>query len=177
MKYRKINSNFWEDGYILGLSNEEKLLFLYLFTNSKVNMVGIYELPDVIICSSLGASIEQLSIMKEKLQKDNKYAFYKGWVFVNNFSEHNHFSTVTNVLETYLKDFNAIPQEILNYFFHTLKLDYIPTIKNKKGNEVIVIDMDIVIVKDTRGYTRTEPYKRIGARTIEERVNPDDVPI
>jgi len=179
MKYRKINTNFWDDGYILGLSDKEKLLFLYLFSNSKVNMVGIYELPDVIISSSLGASLGELEKMKKKFEADRKYFFYKGWVFVANYSEHNHYSTVTNVVNTFIKDFNLIPQEILNYFFRILKLPYTPTIKNKSGGEVIVIVMDIVIVKDTRGYargySRTEPYKRIEAKTIEERVNPEDI--
>src|SRR3972149_6748766 len=144
MKYRQINTKFWEDGYISDLTLTEKMFFLYLFTNNHVNLCGIYELPDKYICSTLDFTLEQLEKLKIKLQNNNKYAFSN------------------NILKSFIKDFNSVPNEIYNYFFNELKLPYIPPIEN--WNKVMV--MDKVIVKEGRGYGRG--YPRIKAKLIEE---------
>jgi|SRR3972149_2716256 len=162
MKYRQINTKFWEDGYISDLTLTEKMFFLYLFTNNHVNLCGIYELPDKYICSTLDFTLEQLEKLKIKLQNNNKYAFFKNWIFIINFSEHNKYSWANNILKSFIKDFNSVPNEIYNYFFNELKLSYIPPIEN--WNKVMV--MDKVIVKEGRGYGRG--YPRIKAKLIEE---------
>lgn len=169
MKYRQLKTDFWEDGYILDLDNEEKLLFIYLFTNDKVNMSGIYELPDRIICSTLGLTLEKLSLLKTKFEKDNKYAFYKNWVFIVNFAEHNEYSSAPNILHSFIRDFNAVPTEIATHFFSTLKLNYIPPIKNH--SKVMVK----VMVMDKKG----TPYPRIEAKGIDrgdEYIDPKEIP-
>jgi len=166
MKYRQIATNFWEDGYVVDLNNLEKTAFIFLFTNHKVNMVGIYELPDKIISSTIGATLEDLCKIKKKFENDRKYFFYNGWIFINNFSEHNKYSPAPNVVKTFLKDFNSIPQEILKYFLIDLKLSFIPSIQ--KENTVIIR----VMVMDKEG----TPYLRIEAKTTNEDINPDDIP-
>lgn len=171
MKYRQIETNFWEDSYILELTNSEKIFFIYLFTNDKVNLCGIYELPDRVICSTLGATLGELANLKLKMEKDNKYAFYKNWVYIVNFSDHNKYSPAPNVILSFKKDFNRIPKDVLNYFFNTLKLEYTPPIESKE----IVIVMDKVIVKEGRGYPRG--YPRIATPMLDERVNPEDIPL
>ena len=168
MKYRQIATTFWEDGYTLELNDKEKVLFIYLFTNPKVNMVGIYELPDRLICATLGASLGDLKKMKAKLEKDKKFAFYNGWVFINNFPKYNRYSSAPPVIEAYLRDFNSIPQKVLNYFLVKLKLPYVPSLMGK-GNTVIIRVM--VMVKKGR------PYARIQAKSIEpEKININEIP-
>lgn len=39
-----VDVGFWKDEYILNSTPEEKLLFIYLFTNEKVNICGIYQI-------------------------------------------------------------------------------------------------------------------------------------
>ncbi len=176
MKYRQIATRIWEDGYTLDLNDKEFRAFVYFFTNHKVNMVGIYELPDRIIRSTLGATLEELNKIKKKFETDRKYFFFNGWVFINNFHKHNHYSSVPTVIDTYLDDFNNIPQDILKHFLVKLKLAYTPTIIKKdkvtKQNSVMVM----VMVMDKYG----SPYPRIEAKSIEtmnEDVNPEDIPI
>jgi len=41
-KLRSVSTSFWSDPFIEDLSPEHKLLFLYLITNEKTNMLGIY---------------------------------------------------------------------------------------------------------------------------------------
>ncbi|MEH7458486.1 replication protein, partial [Bacillus sp. JJ1127] len=34
-KFRQVHVDFWQDGFVLDLTPEEKYFFLYLMTNSK----------------------------------------------------------------------------------------------------------------------------------------------
>lgn len=157
MKYRQIETSFWNDGYILELTSKEREFFIYLFTNDRVNMVGIYELPDRTIRATLGATLEELEAMKKKFEMDGKYHFFNGWVFVDNFFEHNKYSSAKPVVLSYIKEFNSIPQKILGRFLRNMRLFFKPTIIS----DVITID-----VKEDK----------IEARSSREDVNPEDVP-
>jgi hypothetical protein len=168
MKYRQIKADFWDDNYIIDLKKTEKLLFLYLFTNPKVNLSGIYELPDRTICYTLDLTLDELKKIKDKFQKDDKYYFYQGWVFISNFSSHNIYSSAKPVIYSFIKDFNNIPVDIKNYFFNELKLNYEIPINNWES--VMVMDK----VKDNRVGARVVP--RVAMR-LNEDVNPEDVPL
>lgn len=165
MKYRQTRTAFWEDGYILDLSHEEKLLFIYLFTNSKVNLCGIYELPDRTISYTLALPLPTVLKIKEKLQKDNKFLFYKGYVFIINYAQHNIFSSALSVVSSFATEFNSIPQEIKEYFFKISNYE----IPIKNPEEVIVMDKVMVRVMVKKG----SPTLGVEAR---EDVDPDSIP-
>ena len=42
-KLRSVSTAFWSDPFVEDLTPNQKLLFLYLITNEKTNMLGIYE--------------------------------------------------------------------------------------------------------------------------------------
>lgn len=44
-RYRQVHLSFWQDGFVIELTPEEKYFYLYLMTNSKTTQCGIYELP------------------------------------------------------------------------------------------------------------------------------------
>jgi hypothetical protein len=56
--YRQVHVDFWQDGFVLDLTPEEKYFFLYLMTNSKTTQCGIYELPKRIIETETGYNRE-----------------------------------------------------------------------------------------------------------------------
>ena len=43
-KTRYIKTDFWSDSFIESLDPVEKLLFIYLFTNDRLDLCGIYEI-------------------------------------------------------------------------------------------------------------------------------------
>lgn len=63
--YRQIQITFWQDGFVLELTLEEKYFYLYLMSNSKTTQCGIYELPKKIIEIETGYNRETV----EKLLK------------------------------------------------------------------------------------------------------------
>lgn len=60
--YRSINIDYWQDGFILDLTPEEKYFYLYLMTNSKTTQCGIFEVPMKIMETETGYNRE--TIMK-----------------------------------------------------------------------------------------------------------------
>ena len=54
--YRTIDARFWSDPKVRKLSPHEKLLFLYLITNSHTHVSGIYNLPIATMVYELGVT-------------------------------------------------------------------------------------------------------------------------
>jgi len=166
MKYRQIKTSFWEDGYILDLTPDEKLLFIYLFTNNKVNLCGIYELADRTIHYTLGLTLAEITKHKTKFEKDGKFIFHKNWVFIVSYCEHNIYSSAQPVVHSFATEFNLIPTAIKQYFFEKSPAPYIFPIKN--FDEVLTYDnvKVKVMVKD-----------KYGRATLgKEDIDPDTIP-
>jgi DnaD/phage-associated family protein len=77
-KYRQVHVEFWQDGFVLDLTPEEKYFYIYLMTNSKTSQCGIYELPKRIIETETGYNRETVDkllkrfIDYEKIQYDDR---------------------------------------------------------------------------------------------------------
>lgn len=84
MKNRLIETKFWKDSYIVTLTVEERLLYLYLLTNERVNIIHCYEITEREILFDTGIDRGILQKAKEKFQQDGKITFYKEYVFLNN---------------------------------------------------------------------------------------------
>ena len=87
-KQRIVNTKFWDDSYIAGLSPIEKLLFLYLITNPLTNISGVYELPIKRAAFDVGLSIDEVEMIFRKLEADGKIARLNGWIGIKNFVKH-----------------------------------------------------------------------------------------
>ena len=130
MKTRIIHTKFWADGYISGLTKGEKLLFLYLLTNEKVGLCGIYELPDKYIRLVLEYSQEELDTYKKKFQKDHKFVFDNGWIAILNVVKYQNYSGEKNEVAI-KRELSYVPKSLLD----TLSIEYrypMDTLLNKK---------------------------------------------
>lgn len=86
--YRHIHIDYWQDGFVLDLTPEEKYFYIYLMTNSKTSQCGIYELPKRIIETETGynrETVEKLICRFEEYEKivyfeDTKELFLKNWI-------------------------------------------------------------------------------------------------
>lgn len=115
MKTRIIHTRFWEDEKMVELSREAKLLFLYLFTNSRINLIGIYELADRIIKFETGLNAEELSKAKDELQDLQRVMFHNNWIYVVNAIKHSNYTGEKNEIAKE-KEIQKVPKEVLDYF-------------------------------------------------------------
>lgn len=96
MKTRIVHTRFWEDEYISTLNPEGKLLFIYLLTNEKVNLTGIYEILDNRINSDTQIGFEVIHTLMHKFTVDKKIIRWRNWVRICNHDRYNTFSGSKN---------------------------------------------------------------------------------
>jgi hypothetical protein len=91
-KNRWINTKFWSDGYIEELDPIEKLLFLYLLTNERTNVAGVYELPRKIMSVETGIEKSMLDNILARFEADGKIVTYEKYIRVMNSDTHQNMS-------------------------------------------------------------------------------------
>jgi hypothetical protein len=84
-KQRIVNTRFWDDSYISGLSPTEKLLFLYLLTDPVTNIAGVYELPLRRAAFDTGIPQETIEQVFHKFSTDGKILRQENWIGIKNF--------------------------------------------------------------------------------------------
>ncbi len=117
MKTRIIKTRLWTEDEKFGeLSMVSKLSFLFLITNSRIGMTGIYECPNRRIRFETGINDQQLKSAKKELTENKMVVFYKGWVYIVNAEKHNNYKKGEKNIIAYRKEKEAIPKEIIKYF-------------------------------------------------------------
>lgn len=96
MKTRILHTKFWKDDFIAELNPTEKLLYLYLLLNEKVNIIHCYELTDREIQFDTGLDSKTLQIARQKFQDAGKILFFKNYVFLVNSRKYELYTGSTN---------------------------------------------------------------------------------
>ena len=108
------------DEWFVDLSTKNKMLFIYLLTNSHINLIGIYELSDRVICFDTGLSKSDLEKGKKSLK--GKVVFLKNWVKIVNVEKYDSYAG-GKLLKAKDKQLSEIPQEIIKKL-DTLSIPY-----------------------------------------------------
>lgn len=89
--YRHVHVNYWQDGFVLDLTPEEKYFYIYLMTNSKTSQCGIYELPKRIIETETGYNRESVEKLIKRFVEYEKIAYCEETkeIFIKNWVRHN----------------------------------------------------------------------------------------
>lgn len=82
--YRQIHTQIWRDNWFLELKPDEKLLFIYLFSNDNTNLAGIYEIHEAIIALETGLRLTRIREILSKLEASNKVHYGGGVVWIVN---------------------------------------------------------------------------------------------
>lgn len=106
-KLRSVNTHFWSDPYIETLSPSNKLLFLYLITNEKTNMLGIYESSKKKISFETGLTLSQVDNGLKEFQKVGKVNYVENHIVLVNFLKHQKYNT--NMKKSAIDTYNGLP--------------------------------------------------------------------
>lgn len=87
--YRQIHTKIWKDGWFIELSDQEKLLFIYLFSNERASIAGLYELALRVICFETGLDKRTVEAALAKFSKAGKAHYENGIVWVVNLRKYN----------------------------------------------------------------------------------------
>lgn len=110
--YRQAHSHMWSDGWFAELKPEYKLLFMYLFTNERASVCGLYELSLRVMSFETGLEKEVILAGFEEFQKTEPakamYDPQSGVVFVRNMLKYQG-STSPHVKKRIQADLKAVP--------------------------------------------------------------------
>ncbi len=76
-KYRQVHTTFWDDGFVIDLTPEEKYFYLYLMTNNNTTQCGIYELPYRVIEMHTGYNRDTVSKLLAKFTDYGKILYHE----------------------------------------------------------------------------------------------------
>jgi hypothetical protein len=112
---RYINTNFWKDGYVIDLDPSEKLLFLYLLTNPRANIAGVYEISLREMAFDTGFDVEMVKKVMSRFERDDKAYFEVGYVVIKNFIKHQ--SVNPKIAIGIARQINALPPSLKKQVF------------------------------------------------------------
>jgi len=82
MTYRQIHVELWDDPWVVELSSDDKLLFIYLFSNSRTTAIGLYELSERTIAFDTGLPTDTIREGLQRFTDAGKVQFKENWVWV-----------------------------------------------------------------------------------------------
>ena len=114
MKTRILHTKVWKDDWYVKLSKDAKFLWLYLLTNDKINISGIYELSDreILFDTSLDTSV----IESIKTELKPKAIFCNGWVKIANVERYNKYRNSPSNEIAFNTELTYIPCNIRKVF-------------------------------------------------------------
>lgn len=89
MAYRSIDTRIWKDSWFLDLDSVGKLVFLYVCTNDRTNVIGLYELSPRIIAFETGLPLDQVQAQLDAFEQAGKIRRGDGWLWVVNLLRYN----------------------------------------------------------------------------------------
>jgi len=85
---RYIRDEIWDDNWFFPLTATEKLVWLYLLTNRRCNVAGVFKLNIVSCSTTLGIEENVLRGVLKKFEGGKKVFLFDDWVFITNFYKH-----------------------------------------------------------------------------------------
>jgi len=82
MTYRQIHTEIWDDPWVIELPSDEKLLFIYLFSNSRTTAIGLYEISQRVIAFETGLTTSIITAGLEHFASAGKVQFQDNWIWV-----------------------------------------------------------------------------------------------
>ena len=171
--YRHIHINYWQDGFVLDLTPEEKYFYIYLMTNSKTSQCGIYELHRRIIETETGYNRETVEKLLNRFGEYEKIVYCEETqeIFLKNWIKHNKVVSpkVKKCIEKELSNIKS--KELINLFLNECDR-YGYSIDTSNINFDMGIDrvsIPIPIVEDTLEYDYGEKEKQKEKEKKEEK--------
>jgi hypothetical protein len=136
--FRKVHTTFWTDPFVENLSQEQKLFYLYLITNTKTTQSGIYEISKKYISYETGYSIKEVNELLNYFIQHKKimYSESTNEICITNWINYN-LSTSHSVLNCIWKDVQLVKDKNLIKSIYTTDLiktlESVPMGSNGKG--------------------------------------------
>jgi len=86
--HRYVATCFWDDAWIQELEPDEKLLYMYLLTNSLTNIAGVYKITSRRMSFDTGIDKTRLAEILSSFEEARKAAFVEEYIILPNWPKH-----------------------------------------------------------------------------------------
>jgi len=147
-KKRYIDTKFWDDNYIINKDTIEKLLFIYLLTNTLTNIIGIYEISLKRIAFDTGLDSEMVKKILERFEADDKIKYENNWIAIKNFTKHQLNNPKINTgMESLLKE---VPEHLIEW----VNIDY-DRLSHLNTNTNLNINLNLIADSKSDDFKKT----------------------
>lgn len=88
-EYRQIHTSIWKDSWFLDLEPDEKLLFIYLFSNESTSVAGIYKIATKVIAFETGLEHTVVKTILDRFAQAGKVLVEGEVIWVKNLRKYN----------------------------------------------------------------------------------------
>ena len=107
---RSISTSIWSDPFFEDLSPSDKLIFVYLITNEKTNMLGIYECSEKKISFETGIDSDTVKMGLKRFERVKKISRVANYIILLNFMKHQKYNT--NMKKSALSTYGDLPNDL-----------------------------------------------------------------
>jgi hypothetical protein len=172
-EFRQIHTRIWKDDWFSELSQDAKLLFVYLFSNEQAEVGGVYELPIKYMSFETGIPQNRITELIVEFENSKKVYYRNGWVWVVNLRKYNESGSV-KVSIRINKDLASLPDgELKEMYCKYYGIPYrypidtvsIPDTEKKQGIDTIPIPIctETETEIETDNDTSPSPYSQMSA--------------
>jgi len=145
--YRQIHTRIWCDEWFLELPADAKLLFIYLFSNKRTCLAGIYDIPLKLIAFETELTQDRILELFREFARDGKAFYEDGYVWVPTMPIHNTNNLASPKVQANIRHTaEALPDmpfraRWVEYWNHTIAPRYgidtisIPYLQNKTDHD------------------------------------------
>lgn len=176
MKYTPVHAKLWADSWFRQLNALDRYLFLYLLTNGRSELTGIYELPMDLMAAESGIDERDLRLtMLPRLEP--KIYYREGWVMVVNYQKYRT-SDSPQLIKGIQKTIEALPSHIkemaisYGYDMHMVSIPYDTRLdkirlKNTESDDSDFSDLTVEATDDNGDPRPTREPREVRAKYEE----------
>ena len=158
MSKRYFNTDFWSDTWVRTLTCQQRDLFLYLLTNERANLAGIYEIGMDRIAFDTRLPSKAITEALARFARDGKAAYLGGWLILRNAPKHQELSS-PQVVKGIRRVIASVPAEVEAELY---RISYQIETYNDRVSIPYIEGMDRVFLSKDRVSNFTLPYARGG---------------
>jgi hypothetical protein len=128
--FRKIHTTFWTDPFVEELTQEQKLFYLYLITNTKTKQSGIYEISKRYIAYETGFSVKEVNDLLLFFENNGKieYSAETNEIMICNWNKFNYNTSYQSIICIYddlkeIKNINLVKKMYNEDYINQLMTD------------------------------------------------------
>ena len=149
-RQRMINTKFWSDPWIVDdLNPLDRYLFLYLLTNEKANIVGVYELSLRTMANETGLDKEEITRMLQRLE--SRVVYVAGWVVFRKAIKHQNYRS-DKIQAAVARELKDVPKNVIEYI--TMPSDLSKLLHERYGIDTVSIQYGSPIVLNLTKVTK-----------------------